>query len=186
MSAPCQCHEWGHSNLLRVSSPSGRTATATRQVMVTHYTRSTSWNSEEFHTYKDAGGHRSGDNHWFLPGEVGRFPRGSSITLCLCSPTLLTISLPGALPAVSQILYQIQCHHSLFWFLYNLKITVSLPSAIKGREVAWTLSGQNHHILDGFQHFLPRFSVTPGQDIRNQNLPKSLEEQDASWWVTGL
>lgn len=98
-------------------------------------------------------------------------------------------SFPAAFLAVFQISYQTRCHHSLSWFLHNLKNNYRFPtlahpaSQLRERNII-TLLGQNHHLLERFQYFLLKSTVIPGQVLRN--LPKSLEEQDASWWVAGL
>lgn len=115
----------------------------------------------------------------------GRLPRDGNTKLSQCSP----FSIPGAFLAVTQISYQTQCHHSLSWFLYNLKNNYRFPtlthptSQLRERNII-TLLGQNHHLLGRFQYFPLKSAVISGQGIRN--LPKSLEEQEATWWVAGL
>lgn len=162
------------------------TAIATTPVaMVRHCARSTVKMVKNFthtHMLKDT---KVGTTE--LSVRHGGFPgvKTPSYTHALHSP----FSFSGAFLAVSQISHQTQCHHSLSWFLHNLKNNYCFPtldhpaSQLRKRNII-TLLGQNHHLLERFQYFLLKSAVIPGQGIRN--LPKSLEEQDASWWVAGL
>lgn len=161
-----------------------------------HYTSSNgdtlhkkhSWNGEEFHISTDVGGTEVGTTNCPCQGEAGKaFQRWQHQVMPVPShPSydFLSLSLSCCLP--DRFLTRLNVIVCALCFYTIQKITVSPTSAIEGREVALTLLGQNYHILDGFQHFWTRFAVIQGQDIKNQNLPKSLEEQDASWWVTGL
>lgn len=105
----------GQDELLKVFSPSGRTATAAPTSNDDKLCKKYNCNSEEFHIHTDVGQYKGEDN-CTVPATVsqgrlprgsntkGRLPRGSNIKLCLCPPNLLTISFAGALPVVSDVL----------------------------------------------------------------------------------
>lgn len=91
--------------------------------MVTCRTRST---AEASHTCTVLGDIEVGTPEHPCQREAGRLPRGGNTKSGPCSPSLLPSPSPGLL-AISQISHQSQSHHSLSWFLHNLKNSCQPP-----------------------------------------------------------